>query len=330
MTLSDSNHSGHAVCFESRFESIEEFCQTLNVLGWNAEMRQLEKGAGINSFSTVATQYAAAICFDFERRNHQIALPPSGFTTFGLPARPQAPGRIANRSLESESILNIDPEQGMDAVVEGGFSGLTLAFPDERIHYLGECLELPDEVLRYERGTERQPNAATIDQLREAAQGAIRLLQQNPENTAAITLLESELPMAMIEAWHGGRSMPRGKAHTRYRVMRRALEYIDAHPAEPHSIEALCSACATSVSTLERAFRDHFGVSPKTYLTLFRLAGLRRALVAAEPQTTVTQAANDWGFWHMGKLAADYRRAYNELPSATLARARSGSLPLAG
>jgi AraC family ethanolamine operon transcriptional activator len=34
----------------------------------------------------------------------------------------------------------------------------------------------------------------------------------------------------------------------------------------------------------------------------------------------IADVANDWGFWHMGQFAKDYRRMFGELPSDTLAR----------
>ena len=38
------------------------------------------------------------------------------------------------------------------------------------------------------------------------------------------------------------------------------------------------------------------------------------------PETSVTDAANRWGFWHMGDFAMNYRRMFDELPSDTLKR----------
>jgi AraC-like DNA-binding protein len=40
------------------------------------------------------------------------------------------------------------------------------------------------------------------------------------------------------------------------------------------------------------------------------------------PAVNITEAAAEWGFWHMGKFAADYRRQFGELPSETLRRTR--------
>jgi AraC family ethanolamine operon transcriptional activator len=32
----------------------------------------------------------------------------------------------------------------------------------------------------------------------------------------------------------------------------------------------------------------------------------------------ISDVANDWGFWHMGQFAADYKKLFGELPSEIL------------
>ena len=69
--------------------------------------------------------------------------------------------------------------------------------------------------------------------------------------------------------------------------------------------------------TLRRAFKERFGVSPKSYLRSQKLIGVRRQLRATGAETLVSDIANEWGFWHMGQFAADYRGHFGELPSET-------------
>jgi len=58
------------------------------------------------------------------------------------------------------------------------------------------------------------------------------------------------------------------------------------------------------------------------YLKANRLIAVRRQLRRSSPDKgTITNLANNWGFWHMGQFAADFRRYFGELPSQTL---RSG------
>ena len=90
---------------------------------------------------------------------------------------------------------------------------------------------------------------------------------------------------------------------------------------DPVTVESLCQVAKTNQRPLHRAFQENCGVSPKAYLQAYRLNGTRKLLRRSTPQSdTVGAAANRWGFWHMGQFAADYRRQFGELPSATLGR----------
>jgi AraC-like DNA-binding protein len=87
----------------------------------------------------------------------------------------------------------------------------------------------------------------------------------------------------------------------------------------------LCRETGASERTLEYAFREHFGVTPKAYLQAVRLHQVRGELRAANPAfARVSDVANRWGFWHMGQFAADYRKMFGELPSQTLKRPENG------
>ena len=90
---------------------------------------------------------------------------------------------------------------------------------------------------------------------------------------------------------------------------------------EPVHLLDLSAITGASERTLRYGFLERFGVSPKSYLHTFRLNGVRRELKQADPaRVKVVDIANHWGFWHMGKFAADYRKLCGELPSETLRR----------
>lgn len=53
-----------------------------------------------------------------------------------------------------------------------------------------------------------------------------------------------------------------------------------------------------------------------------RLHMVRAELQARGAQTTVTSAALQWGFTHLGRFAGEYASEFGESPSRTLQRAR--------
>jgi AraC family ethanolamine operon transcriptional activator len=103
----------------------------------------------------------------------------------------------------------------------------------------------------------------------------------------------------------------------------RARAHIAAFPHEALTVRDLCRATGASERTLRRAFDEHFGVSPKAYLQARRLHGVRAELRRGSPDAKVVDVANDWGFWHLGQFASDYRRLFGELPSQTLSQRTS-------
>jgi len=81
----------------------------------------------------------------------------------------------------------------------------------------------------------------------------------------------------------------------------------------------ICQAVGTSERTIEYAFKKTFNTTPLQYLKLYRLRQVRTRLREADPaETSVKAIALEYGFWEMGRFAADYKRLFCESPSDTL------------
>lgn len=144
-----------------------------------------------------------------------------------------------------------------------------------------------------------------------------------PEPAAhALTLAHEQLCWALLS--HLACHSPAGDTGSafspgeRWQVVRRAEQYLRECDSASVRIEDLCRAACTSLSRLERAFRETFGVSPRRYLTLLRLAAVRRELLRHEAGASVTQVATRWGFFHLGRFGQDYKAQFGESPSQTL------------
>lgn len=106
------------------------------------------------------------------------------------------------------------------------------------------------------------------------------------------------------------------------RQVKRVEEWIDANFADPVTVDDLAGVAGIGVRSLQTAFRRLRGYTPMEALVRRRLEAARQALRIASPHTTVTQVAADCGFFHFGRFASNYHRAFGEAPSTTLARAR--------
>jgi AraC family ethanolamine operon transcriptional activator len=131
---------------------------------------------------------------------------------------------------------------------------------------------------------------------------------------------------AVLDTLIGAITAPRSRvsAPRRRRIARRAEEYLRAHITEPVSLLELCEATGASERTLHLAFLESFGMPPKRLLKILRLNRARQALQRPAPSTTVTVAAMEWGFFHLGRFSVDYREMFGESPVETLRRHARG------
>ncbi|WP_055482643.1 AraC family transcriptional regulator [Sphaerimonospora mesophila] len=104
-------------------------------------------------------------------------------------------------------------------------------------------------------------------------------------------------------------------------VVKRAMELIEAHAAEPLTVEDIAEAVGVGARALQEGFRRHLDTTPMAYLRDVRLDRVRAELtVDAVDATTVTDVAFRWGFAHLGRFSLAYRQRFGEPPSATLRR----------
>ncbi|GFG55679.1 transcriptional regulator [Mycolicibacterium agri] len=104
------------------------------------------------------------------------------------------------------------------------------------------------------------------------------------------------------------------------RVVQDAIRYIDAHLAEPLTMEQIAREVHMSVRSIQQGFRDELGMSPMAYVRERRLERVHHELTDALPSdgVTVTDVATRWGFHHLGSFAVEYRKRFGRTPSETL------------
>ena len=104
--------------------------------------------------------------------------------------------------------------------------------------------------------------------------------------------------------------------------VRRVEDYITAHWNRPITVEALALASGASTRSIFKAFRETRKCSPMAFVKSIRLRHAREMLQRGEVATTVVSTAFACGFLNPGHFARDYRLAFGELPSATLAASK--------
>ncbi|MEU1180147.1 AraC family transcriptional regulator [Streptomyces sp. NPDC005820] len=189
--------------------------------------------------------------------------------------------------------------------------------------HLGKLLgRQPRQPVRFDLGMDLTTPAArswlaVVDLLRRDADNPGGMLGRQLIVKQLDALLTSQLLMAQPHnyspALHG--EQPRVAPL----AVRKAMEIIECHAAEPLTVEDVAEAVGVSVRALQEGFRRHVGTTPVSYLREVRLDRVRAELKAAAPGlVTVTDVAYRWGFFHPGRFAIAYRERFGEHPSQTL------------
>lgn len=104
-------------------------------------------------------------------------------------------------------------------------------------------------------------------------------------------------------------------------VMRRFRRLLEESADRALYIPEVCAAIGVPERTLRLCCQEHLGTSPKQFLVLRRMHLAQRALLSATAaETSVTEVATRFGFWHFGRFAGTYRSTFGESPVATLRR----------
>ncbi|MDR3748253.1 MAG: helix-turn-helix domain-containing protein [Acidobacteriota bacterium] len=160
------------------------------------------------------------------------------------------------------------------------------------------------------------------------AEGAA-IIQSDPQvrnSLSALAKFEEELVGDFLDAVE--QQLPRhsnGAEQRAAAMVREIDQYVHKSRMVDSSVAELCTACEVPRRTLNRAFQSALGMGPATYLRCVRLNGVRRALQQrSSGSTTVTDVALEFGFWHLGRFAAQYHELFGESPHETLRRQYRG------
>jgi AraC-like DNA-binding protein len=98
--------------------------------------------------------------------------------------------------------------------------------------------------------------------------------------------------------------------------LKHAVRYLRDNLERKIVLSDLVRAAGISQRTLQKQFRQVLGISPVGYLRRLRLIAARQEILHADC-ASITDIATRFGYSHLGRFAADYRRCFGETPSAT-------------
>jgi AraC family ethanolamine operon transcriptional activator len=243
-----------------------------------------------------------------------------GILSFGLLDADNPPTWVYNQLIPKDALTVFPRHEALKAASPVGFRGNAIhisadfmASLAEQVHHLPLNLLLPAAGIY-------APDHIKLSALRAELLKWQQLVSCGADSrTGIIARREESLSLSVIAALADARHLEGDGLIKSERGVSRALEIIHGSELENISAMELCGHTGCSQRSLEKGFLKRFGVTPKKYIKCLRMAQVHQGLrsFSAQRYDSIIDLAGSHGFWHMGQFAADYRRIYGELPSAT-------------
>ena len=318
--MEKNNHLQKLLCANMSMGDVDEL--TERMAGWDNDWRQLDTGQALNQIGVISGQTAVIQQVRLSHSVHQQGKTPDQLMTFGFPDMPNVM-MWNGQPVSCPAVFDFNGANGYDAVSGAGFRGVTLSLPKKTFLSVAERLSIPvSHLLSAEQPYDLTNDNSALNEFRLYLYRLYACLRNTANQDGRHYTrfeLDEELPVRLITALAGSRQdLNLQPLKVRQKGLRLAVEFIEEYGQENPSIPDICRATGLSWRSLDRAFRECFGVGPKRYMMNFRLTNVRRSLTNQPSGAAIFEAANSWGFWHMGDFAREYRKMFSELPSETL------------
>jgi AraC family transcriptional regulator, ethanolamine operon transcriptional activator len=306
------------------FSSLDDFLE--GVRTWNLDFRQLDRGNFKGTLLQHGFEEAQVGITALSRKFDQRGQAPENLISFALldPESPPVVWRGAEVDHHKVMVYGMGDE--IDCASEPGFKVVTYSISERMLSTLWHDLGIHRPMKTIKRNKVVPISTRSRKAIRDAI--ATATCNLNPDGAGIVTelarhALETTIPSLILSSIAETQDLQIRRPLTKRR--RKALEAIDqrlaSSPIPPMTIQELCQVAGVSERTLQYLFKQKYGITPKAYIKLIRLNGVRRMLHREDSlKSKIADIANDWGFWHMGQFAKDYRQYFGELPSATLRR----------
>lgn len=294
------------------------------VSGWECDLKQTSRGKLGAEFLQIMHPAVSLGFACFNQKCLQTGASPRGLRTLALLDDGAPETLFGGQRFDASRVALFENDGQFESTSAPGFSTITLSFCDSWLESQARLHGYPWNHRTLPASTEVfEANPGTLELLKKKARNILRLAMTPESEKYAFTTLaweQDEIGRYLLGILNGMGGYEPGVSVVprRRQLLLRARAYIHDHIGEPLKISDVARALGITTRTLETVFRESLDVTPQNYLKTARLYGFRRSLRDAEPSVKISEVANQWGFWHIGQLAADYRSRFGELPSQTL------------
>lgn len=301
------------------FDDIDHFNQAIKE--WDLQFVQLERGRlQASDLQFLSPDFLLGYC------TSDKALEQTGTSPFGLWSFAFITGDTIiwkGMELSTDEVVVLKPGSEIKGIGRPDFRVFTLSVPETVLERVCEENEL-DEAMNIIQGND-SIRVDRIEQLKFIS-GLIGIVNEIRSNPAVMDspgykgLCDREIPLKICQLIEGpGHKKSILSSPIREKIIKTCTQFLSDLPGDPVTVTDLCRINQVSERTLQYTFKEYYGISPKAYLKARMLNSVHAILRKGTPDNTmVTNIAYQFGFWHMGQFAHDYKRMFGRLPSETL------------
>jgi len=304
------------------FSNFEIFSNVLS--GYDLDIRQIDRGAFSASLQQITSGSVFISRITSTRRMEANGSPPPGVRTFGIPTEKCLPFIWRNKHSSGNTIQIYTPETELSMITHPIFEAIDVSITEEAFNSLNQQWGFPelDKLI----GTREMVvcNPEIMQKLRGTLSSIMTTVDSNPDllkqNISLQDRINYEMPFLLVQALLSAEIQEsKSTPVKRQQALKTAIDYIQATPPDKMSLHQFCRNNDINERTLQRAFLEQYGVSPKSYAKAYQLNNVYKTLLYSDSNSTrISDIARRYGFRHMSQFALDYRRHFGELPSKTL------------
>jgi AraC family ethanolamine operon transcriptional activator len=303
------------------FSNFEIFASVLN--GYDLDLKQLDRGTFYASLQHIVCDSVVINRIASTRRFEVHGTPPPDLRTFGIPTANCLPFTWRNKYSPGNTIQIYKPSTELEMVTHPLFEAIDVSIPEETFNILCQRWGYPE--LDRLTGTREMIvcDPVIMKHLRDTLQTICITVDNNSDSLkhdmGLQDLIKYDVPHLLAQALMTAETNNlKLSPDKRSLILKSAIDYVKQTPHDQISMSQFCSDNDINIRSLQRAFIEQYGISPKSYAKAYHLNSVYKKLLQSNTKTNrIADIASRHGFWHMSQFAADYRRHFGELPSET-------------
>ncbi len=291
--------------------------QAAQLKGWQQQYSQLSAGAFKGEFRELQFPHLQLFFETTSSTLFQTGAMPPDIVAIGLPLAYDGDGHFCGESMSAAALHCFAGRSGFEYLSPEGLvmSGIVIRASD-LLDQLGRS-EAEKIAAILERPQLLRVDEKSIAALRSFITGISLMAERAPQTLESEYLLRSlgqSVANAFIDTMltRIDTETVRMSSAQRLKLIKNVRDIVVGTPDSPPSIQALCDTLNVSRRTLQNCFQVGLSCTPLDFIKIVRLNGVRAMLRHC---ATVSEAAAQWGFWHFGNFARDYRALFGTLPS---------------